>query len=64
MVPNEDLDAAVERQLDALRAVDPVVSRAVKTLMVGATASTPAEQLAAERAAQVPLLRKITGTSG
>lgn len=64
VVPNEDLDAAVERQLDALRAVDPVVSRAVKTLMVGATASTPAEQLAAERAAQVPLLRKITGTSG
>ncbi len=60
----EDLDAGVERYLDALLAVDPGASRAIKSLLVGATRSTPVEQLAAERAAQIPLLRRAADSTG
>jgi enoyl-CoA hydratase/carnithine racemase len=58
----DELDAGVERYLDALLAVDRDTSRAIKSLVVGAIRSTPAEQLAAERAAQVPLLRRVAGS--
>ena len=64
VVPADQLEEVVDRYLDALLAVDPEVSRTVKALVSGATRASPAEQRAAERAAQVPLLRRITGSSG
>lgn len=64
VVPRGQLESAVEHCLDTLLAVDPTVSCAVKALVRGATRAAPAEQLAAERAAQVPLLRKIIGSTG
>ncbi|HEY5979214.1 MAG TPA: enoyl-CoA hydratase/isomerase family protein [Microlunatus sp.] len=59
-----DLEAGVDRYLDALLGVDPLVSRAIKTVMASAASSTPVDQLGVERAAQVPLLRRIIASNG
>ena len=59
-----DLDAGLERYLATLLAVDPAVSRVLKQLMAAATGSTATEQLAAERRAQVPLLRRFARPTG
>ncbi|HEY5788299.1 MAG TPA: enoyl-CoA hydratase/isomerase family protein [Microlunatus sp.] len=59
-----DLECGVERYLDTLRTVDPLVSRSIKALLVNAGSSTPMKQLEAERTAQVPLLRRLNASSG
>ena len=64
VVARADLDAGVERYLDGLRTVDPLVRGAIKTLLGSATSATPLEQLAAERDAQLPLLRRLSASSG
>ncbi len=64
VVPAAELDAAVEGCVTALLTVDPGASRAVKALVAGAVRFMPDEQLAAERAAQVPLLRRIIDATG
>jgi len=64
VIRRDDLASGVERFLGTLRAVDPLVSRSIKALMVSAASSTPTGQLEAERNAQVPLLRRVTASSG
>jgi enoyl-CoA hydratase/carnithine racemase len=64
VVARADLDAGVERYLDSLRTVDPLVRGAIKTLLGSATSAAPLEQLAAERDAQLPLLRRLSASSG
>jgi enoyl-CoA hydratase/carnithine racemase len=64
VIPRADLDAGVARYLDALIAVDPQVSRSLKSLLAGAASTTPHDQLTAEREAQLPLLRRLSGSSG
>lgn len=59
VIERAGFQAGVDRYLAALLAVDPAVSRSVKALLVKASTAAPAEQLAAERAAQVPLLRRL-----
>lgn len=55
-----DFDADLERYLAGLMAIDPAVSRSLKTLIAGAQRSHLTEQLAAERRAQVPMLRRLS----
>ena len=64
VIARAELEAGVEHYLDTLRAVDPLVSRSIKALMVSAESSTPIEQLEAERNAQLPLLRRLSASSG
>ncbi|HEY5846455.1 MAG TPA: enoyl-CoA hydratase/isomerase family protein [Microlunatus sp.] len=64
VIPRAELETGVTRYLDTLRAVDPRVSRSIKALMVSAVSSTPIEQLEAERNAQLPLLRRLSASSG
>ena len=64
VIARADLESGVARYLDTLRAVDPRVSRSIKALMVSAVSSTPIEQLQAERNAQLPLLRRLSASSG
>lgn len=63
LVAPEGLSAAVEGLVTDLLAADPVARRAVKRLVAGASGRTPDEQLAAERSAQAPLIRRLTGRS-
>lgn len=60
----DDMEAGLERYLSALLAIDPLVTRSVKTLLARAATATPDEQLATERRTQLPLLRRISGSSG
>lgn len=62
VIAGADFDVGLERYLATLLAVHPSVSRSVKALMVSATTATPLEQLAAERHAQAPLLRRLLTT--
>jgi enoyl-CoA hydratase/carnithine racemase len=64
VIARAELESGVAHYLDRLRAVDPRVSRSIKALMVGAGSSTPTEQLQAERNAQLPLLRRLSASSG
>ena len=64
VIGRDDLESGVERFVGTLRAVDPLVSRSIKALMLSAASSTPFGQLEAERNAQVPLLRRVSGSSG
>lgn len=57
-------DAGLDSYVEALLAVDRTASRAVKSLITSATTADPEAQLAAERRAQVPLLRRISGPTG
>ena len=63
VIPKAELESGVEHYLDTLLAVDPLVTRSIKTLMVSAGSSPPAGQLEAERNAQVPLLRRLTAST-
>jgi enoyl-CoA hydratase/carnithine racemase len=60
----DELEAGLEGYLGALLAVDPTVSRSVKSLLASATTATPDDQLAAERRTQVPLLRRFSTATG
>jgi enoyl-CoA hydratase/carnithine racemase len=60
----DEFEAGLERFLGTLLAIDPVVTRSVKTLLAHAATATAAEQLATERRTQLPLLRAISGSSG
>ena len=64
VIRRDDLESGVERFLETLRAVDPLVSRSIKALMLTAASATPSGQLEAERRAQVPLLRRVSASSG
>ena len=64
VISRADLESGAATYLDTLRTVDPRVSRSVKALMVSAESSTPLEQLAAERSAQLPLLRRLNASIG
>jgi enoyl-CoA hydratase/carnithine racemase len=57
VVPAGELDGAVADLTAALLATDPAAARATKALLVQAAGNTLAEQAAAERQAQVRLLR-------
>ncbi|MDN5769949.1 MAG: enoyl-CoA hydratase-related protein [Microlunatus sp.] len=59
VVDDADFETAVEAYLAGFLAVDPATSRAVKSLMKDASSRTGDEQLAAERAAQIALLRRL-----
>jgi enoyl-CoA hydratase/carnithine racemase len=60
----DDFESGLERYLDTLLAIDPLVTRSVKALLAGAITATPDEQLAAERRTQLPLLRRLSGSTG
>ena len=64
VIARAELESGVAHYLDTLRAVDPRVSRSIKALMVSAGSSSPIEQLEAERNAQLPLLRRLSVSSG
>lgn len=59
VVAAEELDATVERLVASITAQSPDVVRSVKRLVADGPARSVAQQLAAERAAQAPLLRGI-----
>lgn len=59
-----EFDAGLDAYLGALLAVDRTASRSVKSLITHATTADPEAQLAAERRAQVPLLRRVSGSTG
>lgn len=61
VVPRAELDGAVEDLAGALLAAPGAALAATKQLLAGAADRAPAEQRAAERAAQVPLLRHHAG---
>lgn len=61
VIARAEFDAGLERYLAGLLAIDPLVSRSVKSVISRAVATAPAEQLVVERTAQVPLLRRLTG---
>jgi enoyl-CoA hydratase/carnithine racemase len=61
VIDRADFDAGLERYLARLLAVDSVVSRSVKSVIASAAVASSAEQLGAERQAQVPLLRRLGG---
>jgi enoyl-CoA hydratase/carnithine racemase len=63
LVAPDQLAGSVAALLDELRAADPVARAAAKRLLTGATSRTEAEQLTAERAAQLPLLRRLAARS-
>jgi enoyl-CoA hydratase/carnithine racemase len=64
VIPRADFESGVHRYLDTLRAVDPSVCRSIKGLMASGGSSTRSGQLEAERDAQVPLLRRLSASSG
>lgn len=55
--------AGLEELMTSLLTVPAVVSRSIKSLIRSATVADPADQLAAERRTQLPLLRRL-GSSG
>jgi enoyl-CoA hydratase/carnithine racemase len=57
VVPPADLDAAVSDLVAGLLSTDPAAARATKALLAAAAGNTLEQQAAAERAAQVKLLR-------
>lgn len=57
LAPADGLEAEVDQLVNALLELPAPVLRATKQLLVGATGRTWADQLAAERHTQVPLLR-------
>lgn len=59
VIPAAEFDAGLRRYLDRLLAIDPLVSRSVKQLIRSAAVATADAQLAAERHAQLPLLRRL-----
>ncbi|HEY5820661.1 MAG TPA: enoyl-CoA hydratase/isomerase family protein [Propionibacteriaceae bacterium] len=59
IVPADELDQAVVRRVDAILQHRPDAVRALKRLLAGGITRSYDEQLAAERAAQAPLLRGI-----
>lgn len=61
VIDRADFDAGLERYLARLLAVDPAVSRSMKSVIASAAVAGAAEQLGAERKAQVPLLRRLGG---
>jgi enoyl-CoA hydratase/carnithine racemase len=61
VVPAAELDAAVADLVSALLAVDPAAARATKELLSQAAGNSLTQQAAAERRAQVALLRARTG---
>lgn len=63
VVPLADLDAAVADLCAAVLANNTAAVRAVKGLLLDAGGRSLTEQRAAERAAQVPLLRDLTGAT-
>lgn len=64
VVARDDFDAGLERYLAGLLAIDPAVSRSLKALIGSAQRSQLTAQLAAERKAQVPLIRRLNVQSG
>ena len=60
VVPEEDFEAGLLIYLHALLEVDTVVTRSIKPLLAHGVGATAADQLAAERAAQVQLLRRLS----
>jgi enoyl-CoA hydratase/carnithine racemase len=61
VVPLAELDAAVERTVAAILAVNRDAAAETKALLLSAARSTQSEQEAAERAAQYRRLRALTG---
>ena len=61
VVPRDELDAALERTVDALLAIDRDAAAETKALLLGAARRTQADQEAAERDAQYRRLRALTG---
>lgn len=61
VVPRGELDGAVDDLAGALLAAPQAALAATKHLLAGALDRSPADQRAAERAAQVPLLRRHLG---
>ena len=61
VVPAAELDAAVQRTVDALLAVDRDAAAETKALLQGAPSRTQSEQQAAEREAQYRRLRTMAG---
>jgi enoyl-CoA hydratase/carnithine racemase len=61
VVPNGDLDAAVQETVQALLAIDRDAAAETKALLQRAHARTQDEQQAAEREAQYRRLRAIAG---
>lgn len=65
VIATDVFEVGLTGYLDSLLAVDPEVSRSVKSLMISAsTATMLGEQLAVERRTQVPLLRRLSNPSG
>jgi enoyl-CoA hydratase/carnithine racemase len=63
LVAPEQLASAADALVDDLMAADPVARFAAKRLLTGATSRSASEQLAAERAAQLPLVRRLASRS-
>lgn len=63
VVPSSELESALEQFLAPLLAVDPPVVRAVKAVLRSAGEHSAVDQLAVERHAQVPLLRRLLSRS-
>jgi hypothetical protein len=61
VVPAADLDAAVQRTVAAVLAVERDVAAEVKALLLAASGRGQREQEAAERAAQCRRLRALAG---
>jgi len=61
VVPRDELDAAIERTVDAMLAIDRNAAAETKALLLGAARRSQAEQEAAERDAQYRRLRTLTG---
>jgi hypothetical protein len=61
VVPHAELDAAVERTVAALLAVDRDAATETKALLLGAAARTQQQQQEAEREAQYRRLRALVG---
>ena len=59
VVAGEELDSAVDRLVRSITNKKPDVVRSIKRLLADGLGRTEAEQLAAERRAQAPLLRGI-----
>jgi len=64
VIARSGFEAELAGYLDSLLAIDPLVSRTLKALLLQATTNLPADQLAAERLAQMPLLRRLNDPSG
>jgi enoyl-CoA hydratase/carnithine racemase len=64
VVPAEGLDAAVERTVASLLAVDRDAATETKALLLAASRHTQSEQEAAEREAQYRRLRALVGMAG